>query len=92
MVVEGEETIESLERDVEVRSFFSFARAVFVFFSSSSSQTGKQNRRPRASRSFFFSHRCSLSRELSLSGVNERARRTFGAVGAERRFGVDVCA
>ena len=45
MVVEGEETIESLERDVEVRSLF--------FSSSSSSKIGKQTD-ARASRSFFF--------------------------------------
>jgi len=86
MVVEGEETIESLERDVEVRSLF--------FSSSSSSKIGKQTD-ARASRSFFFFSHCrvlSYVISLSLSGVNDRARRAFGAVGAERRFGVDVCA
>jgi hypothetical protein len=88
MVVEGEETIESLERDVEVRSLF--------FSSSSSSKIGKQTD-ARASRSFFFFSHCRvlfyvISLSLSLSGVNDRARRAFGAVGAERRFGVDVCA
>ena len=91
MVVEGEETIESLERDVEVRSLFFFSSS-----SSSSSKIGKQTD-ARASRSFFFFSHCRvlfyvISLSLSLSGVNDRARRAFGAVGAERRFGVDVCA
>ena len=88
MVVEGEETIESLERDVEVRSLFFFSS------SSSSSKIGKQTD-ARASRSFFFFSHCRVLFcviSLSRTGVNDRARRAFGAVGAERRFGVDVCA
>ena len=68
MVVEGEETIESLERDVEVRSFVLFSRTAFVFSSSSSSKT----KPTRASRSFFFSHRRSLSRDLSQALTIER--------------------
>ena len=65
MVVEGEETIESLERDVEVRSLFFFSS------SSSSSKIGKQTD-ARASRSFFFFSHCRvlfyvISLSLSLS-------------------------
>jgi len=65
MVVEGEETIESLERDVEVRSFVLFSRTAFVFSSSSSSKTGKQNRRALLVRSFFLT--VVLFRAISLS-------------------------
>ena len=68
VVEEGEETIESLERDVEVRSFVLFSRTAFVFSSSSSSKT----KPTRASRSFFFSHRRSLSCDLSQALTIER--------------------
>jgi hypothetical protein len=45
VVEEGEETIESLERDVEVRSFVLFSRTAFVFSSSSKTLENKTDAR-----------------------------------------------
>jgi len=65
VVEEGEETIESLERDVEVRSFVLFSRTAFVFFFFE--QNYWKTKPTCASRSFFFSHRWVLFRAISLS-------------------------